>query len=93
MSNQPEPTPREWKDDDVVGILREDVAKDSDILFRELLPEVQAALSGGRDDRWERMWKEFKNTMVAFKSHGTVTYEAVLETMNEMESMSAKEGE
>ena len=56
-------------------------------------PEVQAALSGGRDERWERMWKEFKNTMVAFKSHGTVTYEAVLETMNEMESMSAKEGE
>ncbi len=47
MSNQPETTPpREWKDDDVVGILREDVAKDSDILFRELLPEVQALLRG-----------------------------------------------
>ncbi len=55
MSNQPEPTaPREWKDDDVVGILREDVAKDSDILFRELLPEVQALMRGQAEAEREK---------------------------------------
>jgi hypothetical protein len=79
--NNPEPTaPREWKDDDVVGILREDVAKDSDILFRELLPEVQALLRGQAERdltpeeafaEAQKRWGEYATV----KDHGRMFYQ------------------
>ena len=49
---------RDWKADDVVGIVSHRISERAAIypgevlFFADLKPEVQAAFSGGRDDRW-----------------------------------------
>ncbi len=63
---------------------RGDLAERGSVMTFICSPEVQAALSVGRDDRWEKL----KFRLSAFRE-----YKGVLEEMLELESMSAKEGE
>ena len=60
----------------------------------ELKPEVQAALSGGRDDRWEKLreWLMEIRDNSGLQGFARVA-KRILEKMTELESMSAKEGE
>lgn len=108
LTSKPEPVApvRKWEAGEVVGERRcsnPDCHTTLHVFMHNLSPEVQAALSGGRDDRWENWGKEvvkFLNEDCSWDGigPGKDEWEEKLVALSRqyvdlMESMSAKEGE